>query len=67
MSQSAPGGVGGQLSATGGYCGADVDGGSAVSGNVVYTPCLNGVVKTQVGSSSPYAVTSTWRTSTGSG
>ena len=39
MSSSSLGGVGGQLASAGSYCGADVDGGSAVVGNVVYTPC----------------------------
>jgi outer membrane protein assembly factor BamB len=67
MSGSSLGGVGGELVAQGSYCGADVDGGSAVVGNVVYTPCQAGVVATQVTAGSPPTVTSIWRTSTGSG
>ena len=49
------------------YCGADVDGGSAVVGNVVYTPCQAGVVKTQITLGNPPTITSVWKTSTGSG
>ncbi len=47
-SQSSPGGVGGQLALSPNFCGNDVDGGNAVLGLVVYSPCLNGVVRTQV-------------------
>ncbi len=67
MSSSSLGGVGGQLAAAGSYCGADVDGGSAVVGDVVYTPCERGVVKTQVTAGSPPTITSLWQTSTRSG
>ncbi len=67
MSGSSLGGVGGQLALDSSYCGADVDGGSAISGQVVYTPCQRGVVKTQVTPGSPPTISSVWQTSTGSG
>jgi len=67
MSNASLGGVGGQLASAGSYCGADVDGGSAVVGDIVYTPCEGGVVKTQVAPGSPPTITSVWQTSTGSG
>jgi outer membrane protein assembly factor BamB len=67
MSNPSLGGVGGQLASADSYCGADVDGGSAVVGNVVYTPCQRGVVKTQVTPGNPPTITSIWQTSTGSG
>ena len=67
MSQATLGGVGGQEAMMSSYCGRDVDGGSAISGEVVYTPCENGVVKTQVTPGSPPTITAVWRTATGSG
>jgi outer membrane protein assembly factor BamB len=67
LSGSALGGIGGQLASAGSYCGADVDGGNAVVGNAIYTPCQNGVVKTQITPGNPPTITSTWQTSTGSG
>ncbi len=66
-SQSSLGGVGGQLASAGSYCGATVDGGSAVAGNDVYTPCRIGVVKTQVTPGDPPTISSVWQTSSGSG
>jgi outer membrane protein assembly factor BamB len=67
MASSSLGGVGGELVSSGSYCGADVDGGSAVDGNIVVTPCQGGVVETQVTPGSPPTITSLWQTSTGSG
>ena len=67
VSQTSLGGVGGQLTSATSYCGNDVDGGGAVSGDDVYTPCENGVVATQVTPGSPPTITSVWQTSTGSG
>jgi outer membrane protein assembly factor BamB len=66
ISQSALGGVGDQEAPPlHSYCGRNVDGGSAVDGQFVYTPCQAGVVKTQViPGSSPSKV---WQTNTGSG
>jgi hypothetical protein len=66
LSQSALGGVGGQLALASNYCGANVDGGVAVSGDTVYTPCLGGVVATQI-SSSPPSINVLWKTTTGAG
>jgi outer membrane protein assembly factor BamB len=66
LDQSALGGVGGQQAALTSFCGADVDGGSAVVGSVVYTPCLQGVeaVSVQTG---PPSMTELWQTSTAGG
>ena len=66
MNQSGLGGVGGQTGTLqpGSYCGSDVDGGNAVSGNVVYTPCLAGLEAVQVSSASSASVL--WKTATGS-
>lgn len=66
LSQAALGGVGGQLATATGYCGNDVDGGAAVVGNIVYSPCESGVVATQV-SGSPATISVLWQTPTGSG
>jgi outer membrane protein assembly factor BamB len=65
MSSSSLGGVGGQLASSGSFCGNDVDGGSALAGDVVYSPCLNGVTATQV-TPSPPTITPMWQSSTGS-
>ena len=66
LDQSALGGVGGQQAELPSFCGADVDGGSAVVGSVVYTPCLQGVeaVSVQTG---PPSMTELWQTSTAGG
>jgi outer membrane protein assembly factor BamB len=53
LSQKKLGGIGGQLSTLGSFCGTDVDGGNAVVGNVVYMPCQSGVVAARVQSSPP--------------
>ncbi len=60
------GGVGGQSSILepGSFCGADVDGGDAVDGNVVYVPCMAGIEAVQVSSST--SATVLWQTPTGS-
>jgi len=67
MSQSALGGVGGEKATLSSYCGSVVDGGNAISGDDVYTPCARGVVKTQVTPGSPPTIAAVWRTSTGAG
>ncbi len=67
MSQSSLGGVGQELASVGSYCGSTVDGGSAISGDTVYTPCEAGVVRTDITPGSPPTITSTWKTATGSG
>ncbi len=66
LDQSALGGVGGQLTELGSVCGADVDGGDAFVGQVVYLPCLNGVMAMKV-QASPPALTVQWTTSSASG
>jgi outer membrane protein assembly factor BamB len=60
------GGVGGQLTERTGFCGGSVDGGSAVSGDTAYLPCLHGVLAIRV-SLSPPSITVLWQTPTGSG
>jgi hypothetical protein len=67
LSQTAPGGVDGQQASLSPFCGSVVAGGSAVAGQVVYTPCAAGVVKTQVTPGSPPRISAAWRTSTGAG
>jgi len=62
LDQSALGGVGGQLTELGSFCGADVDGGNAFVGQTVYVPCMNGVMAVQVQKSPPSVVVQ-WMTS----
>ena len=63
LSQSALGGIGGQIAGPLAMCaGQDVDGGDAVSGTVVYMPCLDGVEAVQT-SPSPSVV---WQAASGS-
>ncbi len=64
LNQSALGGIGGQESNISVCRGNDVDGGDAVSGNVVYLPCQGGVTAVSVNSPT---MTQLWQTSTGSG
>jgi outer membrane protein assembly factor BamB len=66
LSQSHLGGVGGQLAERTGFCGDDVDGGSAVVGDTAYLPCLHGVLAIRV-SLSPPSIAVLWQTRTGSG
>ncbi len=47
------GGIGGQQASLAGVCRDDVDGGSAVVGQVVFLPCLTGIVAIRAGSSPP--------------
>ena len=56
LNQSALGGVGGQLTEVGSFCGTTVDGGDAFVGQVVYVPCMNGVMAVQVQPSPPSLV-----------
>jgi hypothetical protein len=64
LSQANLGGVGGQLQTIGSFCSGDVDGGTAVSGNIAYEPCGAGVtaVSTTTG---PNNATVMWKTGTG--
>jgi outer membrane protein assembly factor BamB len=65
LSQATLGGVGGQLAELDGVCGNDVDGGDAFVGQVVYIPCLNGVIALQA-TASPPSLAQLWMTSTNS-
>jgi outer membrane protein assembly factor BamB len=60
------GGIGGQLASLGSGCGADVDGGPAVSGRTVYLPCLAGPVALRV-TASPPGLRLLWSAQTGGG
>lgn len=53
LSQKKLGGIGGQLSMLGSFCGGNVDGGNAIVGSVVYMPCQSGIVAVRVHSSPP--------------
>jgi hypothetical protein len=64
MNASHLGGVGGQTLQQGSFCGNDVDGGNAISGKVVYVPCMAGLEAVQVSSDTSASVL--WKTSTGS-
>jgi polyvinyl alcohol dehydrogenase (cytochrome) len=60
------GGIGGQQASLGRVCASNVDGGIAVSGQVVYLPCLTGIVAIRA-TSSPPALHRVWATETGGG
>ena len=60
------GGIGGELSSTGGACAQDNDGGAAVAGTTVYLPCLSGPVAMQV-STNPPGIRLLWRAAAGGG
>jgi outer membrane protein assembly factor BamB len=60
------GGIGGQLADLGPVCGEDIDGGSAVSGSVVYLPCLAGIIAVRA-SESPPTLTLLWNSAAGGG
>jgi outer membrane protein assembly factor BamB len=60
------GGVGGQLQQITSFCGANVDGGNAISGTLVYMPCQSGVIAVQTGSAPPSAQIQ-WKTASGAG
>jgi outer membrane protein assembly factor BamB len=64
LNQSGLGGIAGQESDISACSGHDVDGGDAVSGNVVYLPCQGGVIAVLMNSPT---MTQLWQTSTGSG
>ncbi len=54
------GGIGGARASLGSICGDDVVGGSAVVGQVVYLPCLSGVIAVRVGAS-PASLRLVWK------
>ena len=66
LSQAHLGGIGGQQATLNNFCGADVDGGSAVVGSVAYMPCQSGVMAVQT-SAAPPALGVLWKTPTGAG
>ena len=66
LSQSHLGGIGGQQATLTNFCGADVDGGSAVVGSVAYMPCQSGIIAVQT-SAAPPALGVLWKTPTGAG
>ena len=66
LDQSALGGVGGQLTELGPICGNDVDGGDAFVGQMVYLPCLGGVMAVQV-QTFPPALAVEWQSSSAAG
>jgi hypothetical protein len=60
------GGIGGQKAALRRVCSSNVDGGNAVSGRVVFLPCLSGIVAIRA-TASPPALHRVWSTGTGGG
>ena len=63
---SNPGGIGGQQASLAHVCASNVDGGQAVSGRVVFMPCLTGIVAIRA-TASPPALHRVWATGTGGG
>jgi outer membrane protein assembly factor BamB len=60
------GGIGGQEASRSGLCSQDIDGGTAVVGDLVYLPCQAGIVALRVGQS-PASLTVAWDSSVGGG
>jgi outer membrane protein assembly factor BamB len=60
------GGIGGQLAAAAPVCGANINGGTAVTGRTVYLPCVGGIVAVGV-TASPPGVRLLWNSRTGGG
>ena len=60
------GGIGGARASLGSICGDDVVGGSAVLGQVVFLPCLSGVIAVRAGAS-PASLRLVWKSGTGGG
>jgi outer membrane protein assembly factor BamB len=60
------GGIGGQLAATAPVCGANIDGGTAVTGSTVYLPCGSGIVAVRA-KASPPGLQPLWSSQTGGG
>jgi hypothetical protein len=61
------GGVGGQLASLGPVCGADIDGGAAVTGSTVYLPCAGAGIVAVRATASPPGLRLLWRSGTGGG
>ncbi len=60
------GGIGGERASLDSICRDDVNGGSAAVGNVVFLPCLSGIVGVRVGAS-PASLRLVWSSGTGGG
>ena len=60
------GGIGGQLASAAPVCGANIDGGTAVTGTTVYLPCVGGITAVRV-TASPPGVRLLWNSRTGGG
>jgi hypothetical protein len=60
------GGIGGQLAATAPVCGANIDGGTAVTGSTVYLPCVSGIVAVRA-TASPPGLQPLWSSQAGGG
>jgi hypothetical protein len=61
------GGIGGQLASLGPVCGADIDGGAAVTGSTVYLPCAGAGIVAVRAATSPPGLRLLWRSGTGGG
>jgi hypothetical protein len=61
------GGIGGQLASLGPVCGADIDGGPAVTGSTVYLPCAGAGIVAVRAATSPPGLRLLWRSGTGGG
>ena len=61
------GGIGGQLATLGPVCGADIDGGPAVTGSTVYLPCAGAGIAAVRAAASPPGLRRLWTSSTGGG
>jgi polyvinyl alcohol dehydrogenase (cytochrome) len=60
------GGIGGAQASLGHACGADIDGGDAVTGRTVYLPCFSGIIAVQA-TKSPPRLSLIWSSQTGGG
>jgi hypothetical protein len=61
------GGIGSQLASLPSVCGADVDGGTAVTGGTVYLPCAGSGITALRVTTSPPGLRLVWRSGTGGG
>lgn len=60
------GGIGGQLGRRAGVCAGDIDGGTAVSGDVAYLPCQSGLLAVRVDAAAG-RLTVRWQAGSGAG
>lgn len=66
LRQAKLGGIGGQVDQRSGVCNGDIDGGTAVVGDVAYLPCQSGLLAVRVNAAAG-TMTLRWRTPTGAG